>query len=125
MESQGDAIRTAGEEFFAECARVGFGVRELGAVAISDRAGHASLADAMAVLRSLPSGAGFEAFCARVPGGATLLAAHQARMAAEARKPTRCSFCRRAETPERRLVQGPRRVAICRECAQVAIDALK
>lgn len=62
MESQqANAIEAAGAEFLAECARVGFGVRELGAVLISDSAGH-RFADAMAVLRALPSGAGFQAF---------------------------------------------------------------
>ena len=124
MESeQADAIGAAGAEFLAECARVGFGVRELGAVLISDSAGH-RFADAMAVLRALPSGAGFQAFCNRVPDGAVLWAAHQARQAKEARRPTRCSFCRRPATAERRLVRGAGWVAICRECAESVVDLL-
>ena len=126
MESEEvDAIEAAGAAFLAECARVGFGVRELGAVMISESAGHPRLADAMIVLRALPSGAGFQAFCDRVPDGGALWAAHQARQARETRRPTRCSFCRRAATAERRLVRGAGWVAICRECAESVVDLLE
>lgn len=125
MESEGDTLRVAEQEFFAECARVGFGIRELGAVAIVGGAGQAAFADALAVLRSLPSGAGFAAFCARIPNGPALMAAHEARMAAKAREARRCSFCRRPGTSERPLAQGPGRVAICRDCAQLVLDALE
>ena len=124
MEINADAIHLAGEEFFSECTRVGFGIRELGALLISDRTEYPRLGDAMTVLRALPVGAGFKAFCDRVPGGAALWAAHEERVAAEKRQPTRCNFCRRPATSERRLVRGAGQVAICRECARQALRAL-
>ena len=104
-------------EVFSEFARIGFGMYELGGLALTESASLARFRD---LLREIPTGAGFAAFCERVPDGTALWAAYEERLKEDRAQPTTCSFCLRSESAERRLILGPNHVAICSDCVRLA-----
>ena len=148
------------DDILAECRRIGFGMAELGGLAVTGDEQRA-LADFRDFLSRIPDGAGYDEFLRRSRAGWEPSAdelrdeadpelledvrvlvgrglggvtwsdrARWLRLAADEieRSPktwgelcTRCSFCGRRRE-ELLVVNGPRGIGICRECARRALE---
>jgi len=100
----------------AECARIGFPLRELGGLAFT---GEDALAAFHTLLQEIPTGAGIAGLRKRMPNVVT---AEEELGQLTRDEPTICSFCGQRRTEGRRLVSGPNHVAICSECVRRAAE---